>query len=268
MILRALRHRRQPAAAGQLPPVVHALTEGCRVYAIGDVHGHADLLGRMLETIDAEEARRPPATWTVELFLGDVIDRGPESRGVVDMLIEPPGGGRHRVCLRGNHEDCLLRFLAEPTVLATWRAFGGLETLASYGLSHRPLSTPEDFDAARIEFINKLPPAHKRFFEQTWLFYEQGGFFFAHAGVRPGVLLSEQTAEDLMYIRGPFVSYHGDFGKRIVHGHTPVAAVEVLPNRINVDTGAYATGRLSCVVIEGDRVDVLSVSRMPLKERA
>ncbi|NJL07024.1 MAG: serine/threonine protein phosphatase [Methylacidiphilales bacterium] len=267
MILRALRQR-QPTAVGREPACIYALSEGCRVYAVGDIHGRADLLRQMLETITEEEARRPPATWTLELFLGDVIDRGPDSRGVVDLLLAPPDGGRHRICLRGNHEDSLLRFLDDPAILATWRTFGGLETLASYGVSHRPLITPDDFDAARIEFASKLPLEHKKFFEQTWLFYEDGGFFFVHAGVRPGVPLHEQAAEDLLYIRGPFMTSEADFGKRIVHGHTPVPAVDIRANRINVDTGAYATGRLSCAVIEEDRVDVLTVGSQAARQWA
>jgi serine/threonine protein phosphatase 1 len=257
MILRALTQL-QPSA-GRPQERTFALSEGCRVFAIGDVHGHLGLLEAMLEAIAAEDARRPPATWSVEVFLGDVIDRGPESRGVVDLLLATPGGGRHRICLRGNHEDCLLHFLDDPAILMDWRAYGGLETLASYGVARRPLTSFEDLDAVRIEFAEKLPEAHKRFFENTWMFYQDGGFFFSHAGVRPGVALDHQAAEDLLYIRDPFISATALFEKRVVHGHTPVAAVDIRPNRINVDTGAYATGRLSCAVIEGDRVDVITV---------
>jgi serine/threonine protein phosphatase 1 len=235
------------------------LSEGCRVFAVGDIHGHSGLLAAMLQAIAEEDARRPPVPWSIEVFLGDVVDRGPDSRGVVDLLLEPAGGGRQRVCLRGNHEDCLLRFLKDPAILMDWRAYGGLETLASYGVGRRPLASFEDLEAVRIEFLAKLPEAHRRFFEDTWMFFEEGGFFFSHAGVRPGVPLAEQAIEDLLYIRDPFISAAVPFEKRVVHGHTPVAAVDIRPNRINVDTGAYATGRLSCAVIEGDRVDVLTV---------
>ncbi|NJL08188.1 MAG: serine/threonine protein phosphatase [Methylacidiphilales bacterium] len=235
------------------------MTEGCRVFAVGDIHGYSGLLKSMLQAIAAEDAKRPPAPWSVELFLGDVIDRGPDSRGVVDLLLAPPGGGRQRVCLRGNHEDCLLRFLQDPAILVDWRTCGGLETLDSYGVARRPLTSVDDLDAVRTEFVKKLPKEHKRFFEHTWMFYQDGGFFFSHAGVRPGVPLAAQATRDLLYIRDPFISSTTLFEKRIVHGHTPVEAVDIRPNRINVDTGAYATGRLSCAVIEGDRVDVLTV---------
>lgn len=248
-----------PRPAGPPQARTYSLSAGCRVFAVGDVHGHLDLLEQMLDAIAAEDARRPPAAWSIELFLGDAIDRGPESRGVIDLLLAPPGGGRQRVCLRGNHEDCLLRFLDDPSILLDWRAYGGLETLASYGVARRPLTSPDDLDAVRIEFLQKLPEAHRRYFEHTWMFYQEGGFFFSHAGIRPGVPLAEQAVEDLLYIRDPFLPAAAAFEKRVVHGHTPVAAVDIRPNRINVDTGAYATGRLSCAVIEGERVDVLSV---------
>jgi serine/threonine protein phosphatase 1 len=226
------------------------MPEGLRIYAVGDVHGRADLLGKILENI-AEDVEQRPAQEVVEVFLGDYVDRGPASRDVIEILMNTPPVGGVRHCLRGNHEEILLDFLAEPGVLMDWRRLGGFETLLSYGVAPRMSLQLDDATQLRDEFIAALPPAHLSFLRSTQLSFSAGGYFFVHAGIRPGTALEAQNPEDLLWIREPFLFSQRDHGKIIVHGHTPSEEPEVLANRINVDTGAFLTGRLTCAVLEG-----------------
>jgi len=161
--------------------------------------------------------------------------------------------------LRGNHEAMLLRFLAEPRSLEIWRGNGGLETLHSYGVDVSAAMRGEGFEAAREAFLTALPDSHRAFLEATELSATVGDYFFCHAGVRPGAPLSNQNADDLLWIRDGFLSYKRSFGKIVVHGHTPVARPEVRANRINIDTGAFATSVLTCLVLEGEDRRILSV---------
>lgn len=239
------------------PQVPH----GVRVYAIGDIHGRADLLEQMFKRIDADFAQAP-VPHRIEVFLGDYVDRGPASRQVLDLLIGR--GARHliergrthqTIFLKGNHEALLVDFIAHPSTLGDWQRLGGLETLMSYGLAafinkriHAELATA--FDKA-------LPPSHRRFLDDLKPSFVCGDYFFVHAGVRPGVALEKQRAEDLLWIRQEFLFCEEAFGKIIVHGHTPVMQPDIRPNRINIDTGAYATGRLSCLVLEADTMRIL-----------
>lgn len=245
MIRRFLK-RRQAKHAPRLP-------EGTRIYAIGDVHGRADLLDKVLSRIDAHVATHPIAR-PVHLFVGDYIDRGPASREVLDLLINC-SQGREMVFLRGNHDVFIGDFLKNPAVLRDWSRIGGLETLMSYGL--RP---PLNADAATQTELAKaleraLPQPHRAFLNGLISSFTCGGYFFAHAGVRPGVPLKKQREEDLLWIRDEFLLHEEDFGKIIVHGHTPVRELDIRPNRINIDTGAYVTGRLTCVILEGEKVE-------------
>lgn len=233
-------------SATPMPPTV---APGSRVYAIGDVHGRADLLAAVMERIARDDAARAPAQ-TTELFIGDVIDRGPDSRGVIDLLMAP--SPRRRVVLRGNHEEMMLRFLEDPSKFSAWRQVGAFETLMSYGLSRRPASKPREFAQLRNDCLDAIPETHLLFLRSTPLWHMDGDYLFVHAGVRPGVAFAQQQMEDLLWIREPFLSFTGDFGKHIVHGHTPVDAPQVLANRTNIDTGAYATGRLTCMVVDAD----------------
>jgi serine/threonine protein phosphatase 1 len=221
-----------------------------RVYAVGDVHGRADLLAQLLAQIDADlEAH--PAPRAMHVFLGDYIDRGPDSRGVLDLLIAR--GQRHEaIFLKGNHEVLVEEFLRNPESLATWRHVGGIETLLSYGI--RPSFNLDAGEHAMLaqRFADALPPAHRQFLGSLKRSFSCGDFFFVHAGVRPGVPLSQQTDDDLFWIRDEFLHSDEKFGKIIVHGHNPVMDVEFHPNRINIDTGAFVTGRLSCLRIESD----------------
>jgi serine/threonine protein phosphatase 1 len=185
-----------------------------------------------------------------------ITSTGPASREVLDLLINC-AQGREMVSLRGNHETFIMEFLQNPGVLRDWSKMGGLETLMSYGLT-----PPLNADAAAqkelaIALNSTLPKAHRDFLGNLTSSFSCGGFFFAHAGVRPGVPLTKQRDDDLLWIRDDFLLYEENFGKIIVHGHTPVRELDVRPNRINIDTGAYATGRLTCLIIEGDHFEPL-----------
>lgn len=226
-----------------------------RIYAIGDIHGRIDLLERTLREIDASLIRSP-ADNAFEIYLGDYIDRGPNSRQVLDRLIQR-SAARNTIFLKGNHEVYLAQFLQDPAILSEWRRYGGLETLMSYGL--KPSLRPDASE--RFELVRGLeatfPSSHREFLGNLKLFTDCGDFFFVHAGVRPRVPLIAQREADLLWIREDFLLFEEDFGKIVVHGHTPVREPDVRPNRINIDTGAYATGRLSCIMIEQDSVSIL-----------
>lgn len=226
------------------------LPDGVRIYAIGDVHGRSDLLKQLLTVIDVDLARSSPIR-PIQVFLGDYVDRGPDSRGVLDLLIERQHS-HETVFLKGNHEAFLMEVLHDPTKLQGWRQFGGLTTLMSYGTM--PTMNPNDEDQFRLidTFAKAMPASHLRFLSELQPSFSCGDFFFVHAGVKPGVPLAEQSEADLLWIREEFLSSEIDFGKYIVHGHTPVAAPDIHPNRINIDTGAYATGNLTLLTMQGD----------------
>jgi serine/threonine protein phosphatase 1 len=240
---------------GQTGDLEHDEGDETCIYAVGDIHGHADLLHELCARIDADIRKFRPAR-PIQVFLGDYIDRGPDSRDVIAMLDQ-----RRRthslVCLLGNHEACLLEFLVNPDMLAQWRQFGGLQTLMSYGLT--PSLNPDAAERRALAqtLVRQMPPAHLAFLRSLPITYSCGRYFFVHAGVRPGVALKQQRKEDLLWIRDDFLVSEDDFGKVVVHGHTPVHEAELLRNRINVDTGAYATGRLTCVKLEGARRTLL-----------
>jgi serine/threonine protein phosphatase 1 len=233
-------------------PSKASLPDGIRIYAIGDIHGCTDLLRVLLAQIESDEAQYP-CTRSIIVFLGDYIDRGPDSRGTVDLLLAC-ARVREVVILKGNHETFIRRFLDAPQSLNDWRSLGGLETLVSYGL--RPSLRRSHCDQERLsqELLAALPPEHLAFFESLPSSFICGDFVFVHAGVRPGIELRKQTEDDLLWIRDDFLHYSLPFEKFVVHGHTPVNAPDVRCNRANIDTGAFATGRLSCVVIEGREI--------------
>lgn len=228
---------------------------GVRVYAVGDIHGRADLLKAMFARIDLDMLERPAAR-PVEIYLGDYIDRGPASRDVLDQLIGR-SEQREMVCLKGNHEIYPAEFVRNPETLHEWAQIGGMDTLLSYGL--RPPVNPGDAELRSLasEFFAVMPDAHKAFLSQLPPNQTCGDFYFVHAGVRPGVALRDQDEQDLLWIREEFLQSEEDYGKIIVHGHTPVLEPEFKPNRINLDTGAYATGRLTCLVIDEDKLSLL-----------
>jgi serine/threonine protein phosphatase 1 len=236
------------------PPSVPA---GMRIYAIGDIHGRLDLLDQLLARIESDIAARaiPQAVY---VFLGDYIDRGPASRGTIDRLIEHSQRSTSTF-LKGNHELIAIRCLSEPELIDQWMRLGGLETVISYGVQPELLAG-KPIAELQAAFHNALPQSHFRFFRGLQNSFTCGDFFFAHAGVRPNVELSRQKESDLLWIRDEFLSSSVDFGKIIVHGHTPTLEIEVGSNRINIDTGAFATGRLTCLVIEGSSLSTIDTA--------
>jgi len=233
------------------------LPEGLRVYALSDIHGCADLLERAFDRIDSDVAQHHVARVGL-VFLGDYVDRGLDTYRTLDILLDR-ARGRSCVFLKGNHEEVLLGFLKDPTLLQDWRQFGGLQTLISYGL--KPSLNPsgaEIYDLAR-GFAAALPPAHRQFLERLVLSFTCGDYFFVHAGVRPGVPLDQQAEQDLLWIRDEFLASRKNFGKFVVHGHTPVREPDLHAHRLNIDTGAYATGRLTLLRLQGSDINFLDV---------
>jgi serine/threonine protein phosphatase 1 len=224
---------------------------GSRVYAIGDVHGRADLLGHMHQLIH-EDAYRRQALRNVVVYLGDYIDRGDESAAVIDLLLDRPLPSFERVHLKGNHEESLLRFLGDVTVGPAWFFYGGDATLRSYGVTPpSPAARVQELQRAQRDLAQRLPDRHRRFLEALTLAHEEGDYLFVHAGVRPGLPLQAQRPADLLWIRDEFLSSAEDFGKIIVHGHSITARPDVQRNRIGIDTGAFASNILTCLVLEG-----------------
>ncbi len=243
-ILNRFTTNRSPRGA---PP---ALPEGVRVYAVGDIHGRYDLLLEIYERIQADLSGNKPVH-SVGIFLGDYVDRGPSSRDVLAWISECKLVFNEWVFLRGNHEEALERFLAEPGIVDQWRQFGGFETLYSYGVTPPVDRSGEAIDSSHQEFVKVFPDRQRRLLAQMENHVIVGDYFFVHAGVRPGVALDQQETDDLLWIREPFLSSGADFGKFVVHGHTPVAEPDERVNRFNIDTGAYLTNRLTCLVLEG-----------------
>jgi serine/threonine protein phosphatase 1 len=224
--------------------------ETTRLYAIGDIHGRLDLLDRLIAAIEKDAKEQGGDSLTVTL--GDYVDRGPKSRGVLDRLSSNPFPGDF-VALKGNHEALLEAFLADPKSGVHWQHLGGLETLHSFGVRVSRLKGERNYEQASKELQAALTPEQMKFLASLRMSLTVGRYFLCHAGVRPGVPLDQQRDDDLLWIRDEFLDSDLDFGMVVVHGHTPVVEPQVKPNRINVDTGAFATGRLTCVVLEGDR---------------
>jgi Calcineurin-like phosphoesterase len=238
----------QKVAASEARKGSASVPAGKRVYAIGDIHGRADLLAEILARIDNDLKERPVSEST-EVFLGDYIDRGPQSRQVIDLLIARRRE-RDVVFLKGNHEACALQFLKEPTLLSEWSPMGGANTLLSYGVTPARGDDPGSQHETAKALHQAMPDIHRAFLNDLALSFTCGDFFFVHAGVRPGTPLQMQTQQDLLWIREDFLLHEEAFGKIVVHGHTPVYEPDIQPNRINIDTGAYATGRLTCLVLD------------------
>ena len=226
------------------------LPAGRRVYAIGDVHGRLDLLDELLAKVEADDAARPKAQ-TVVVFLGDLIDRGPASAEVIERVrtYRPPG--MRVVALCGNHEEVLLRLLrGEGEIIQDWLRFGGAECARSYSLDPAALNRMSTGDA--IEKLRKaIPREHRDFLRRLTDTLSVGGYIFVHAGMRPGVAIGDQAQADRRWIREPFLAHDEDHGQVVVHGHTISPEVEHRPNRIGIDTGAYRTGVLTALGLEG-----------------
>jgi len=233
-------------------PAPSKVPPGLRLYAIGDIHGRADLLAELLAAIAADADRRAAKNRLV--YLGDYVDRGPDSAAVVELVLDGAPPGFRVVALMGNHEEMMLRFLAGAIELGrTWMLNGGNTTLESYGVEPPEwLGGDAVFERARDELDQRLPTRHRRFFEGLALTHEAGDYLFVHAGVRPGVPLSRQLSQDLLWIRDEFLDSEEMFEKRIVHGHSIAPRPMIHPNRIGIDTGAYASGTLTALVLEGN----------------
>jgi serine/threonine protein phosphatase 1 len=233
--------RRQSGPAG---------ARGWRAYAVGDIHGRLDLLEELLDKIHADIARRPSRK-VLLVFVGDLIDRGPSSAQVVERLRTYRHPGVRPMFLLGNHEEVLLRILkGESELITKWRWFGGAECLASYGVDRDRLASLTDEEALPV-VREAVPKTHVEFLESFDDSCRFGDYLFVHAGIRPGVEIDQQKQSDLRWIREPFLFDETDHGFVVVHGHTIRPEVEMRPNRIGIDTGAYRSGVLSALAIEG-----------------
>ena len=250
--MRWFSRRKTQAAVPEHGPAYRA---GERLYCIGDIHGRADLLARLHRMIERDAAGFSGRVQV--LYLGDYIDRGHQSREVIESLVSAPLADCESVFLRGNHEQAMLDFLDYPEATAGWLRFGGRETLLSYGvsISHMPLM--KDVSRLAGELRERLPASHLDFLQETLLSWRAGDYYFVHAGVRPGVDLEDQHFEDQLWIREEFIESVDYHGAVIVHGHTISDEAEILPNRIGIDTGAFHSGRLTGLVLEGSEQRLL-----------
>ncbi len=249
--VRGLFGRRGQAAWATVPESP-AAPDGHRLYAIGDIHGRADLLRQLQALIAEDAASAPESLQKTVIYLGDYVDRGLESKAVIDLVAGNPPADLAAVRLKGNHEETMLYFLNDVTIGPAWFAMGGDATAYSYGVGlPKGLSQKARFDHAWRELHQHMPAAHVSFLSDLRLSYTAGDYMFVHAGVRPGVALDQQNAEDLLWIRDEFLSATSGWDKVIVHGHSASHRPQSLPHRIGVDTGAYATNVLTCLVLEG-----------------
>lgn len=230
-----------------------------RVYAIGDIHGRADLLQKMHSAIAEHAAAASPAENYI-VYLGDYVDRGLQVKTVMEILTAGPPDGFIPIYLKGNHEEMLFAFLENAGTLEGWLALGGRATLLSYGVSV-PVLFPGSARAEEIRrtFLAAFPKSHYDFLSDLKICFQAGDYLFVHAGIRPGVAMEKQDPGDFISIREPFLSGYKDLRFRVVHGHNITGEPEILPARIGVDTGAFATGRLSCVMLEGSRLAHLTI---------
>lgn len=238
-----------PASGPDFQPAPGSLPPGHRVYAIGDIHGCDDQLATLHALVATDLAARPVGC-PLLLHLGDYVDRGPDSARVVARLAGgPPLAGVPAVNLMGNHERTMLDALAgERAAVTDWRISGGREALKSWGL---------DADADPASWIEGIPTRHLAFVRGLALHHRLGGYLFVHAGLRPGLPLEAQSADDLLRIRHSFLNSEADFGAVVVHGHSPTRGPVVRANRIGIDTGAVYGRELTCLVLEGDRLAFL-----------
>lgn len=232
--------------------------EGIRLYAIGDVHGRLDLLARMHDRIAAEIERDRPADWRV-IHLGDYVDRGPDSAGVLDLLARRMADDTRVLSVVGNHDLGFLEFLAAPRGDGLFATHGGVDTARSYGVA-LDVRDPLALATGWAELDAAVPPRHRDCLAGLPYSVTLGDFYFCHAGIRPGIPLSDQSPTDLVWIRQEFHRWPHLHPKVVVHGHTSRAEPEVLPNRVNVDTAAWQSGMLTALAIEGTDKRFLTVT--------
>ncbi len=244
-----------------------AIPAGHRVYAVGDVHGNDDLLGELIGKIEADIASRKAAEVTI-VFLGDLIDRGPQSCQVVERLRRYRPLGVRVEFLTGNHEEVLLRILnGEGNLVKDWLRFGGAQCARSYGLSSSNLGEmhPDQVIAA---LRSAIPSEHQAFLASFADTLRAGDYLFVHAGIRPNVPLGEQVQADLRWIRDPFLDHPARHEAMVVHGHTVSSEVEEAPGRIGIDTGAYLHGVLTAIGLERDQRWYIEARRARSSDRA
>ena len=243
MALKSLFSRKLP------PPTPHSIAAGERIYAIGDIHGRRDCLDDLLIRIGEDDRARGAARTTI-VFLGDLVDRGPESMGVIDRLVQL-SQVRPCILLMGNHEEVFIdAWEGDQAAARLFHRIGGRETLLSYGV------TVADYDAADFERLivllaTHVPAEHIAFLRGFRDTYRSGDYLFVHAGIRPGTPIDAQRPADMRWIRDKFLDDPRDHGVVVVHGHSITAQVEEHPNRVGIDTGAYASGKLTAIGLEG-----------------
>lgn len=228
--------------------------DGVRLYAIGDVHGRLDLLEELHRRIQDEIERDRPADWRI-IHLGDYVDRGRQSRGVVERLMAMQRADARVIALAGNHDLGLLDFLAASSTESLFMLYGGIETAASYGVAFGG----RELERFHAELAAAVPQSHLDFLRGCRFSAGFGDFFFCHAGIRPGVPLERQSPDDLVWIREPFLAHADLHPKVVVHGHTITRRPEVLVNRVNVDTGAWRSDVLTALAVEGSEKRLLAV---------
>lgn len=229
----------------------HAVPEGQRVYAIGDVHGRLDLLDQLLALIEEDSAARGGGAQTRLVFLGDYVDRGPASAGVVDRLLELRAGPIPTRFLAGNHEEVFLKAIGgDEKLVRFFIRIGGRPTVLSYGITEEDYGRMS-YAELSAELLRRVPRRHVDFLATLEDLIEVGDYVFVHAGLRPGVAFEQQTVGDLRWIREGFLRSGANHGRMVVHGHTITDDVDERPNRIGIDTGAFASGRLTAVGLEG-----------------
>lgn len=240
-------------------PVKACAPDGAVIYAIGDIHGRLDLLDEIHRRIAADAAARGAPDGTL-VYLGDYVSRGPDSRRVVERVLEWLPPGFRRITLKGNHEDLLLRCHAgEFEAARHWLDYGGIEALGSYGVEVSALAERDEAYIAEIcrRFAAAVPEAQLDFFRRLEVSHRAGDYFFVHGGIRPGIALERQSARDCMWIRKTFLNSRAVHGAVVVHGHSISPKPEQRRNRIGIDTGAYRSGVLTCLVLEGEKRKIL-----------
>ena len=248
-------------------PGIHFLDahgpDDMRLYAIGDVHGRLDLLAAMHRRIESELEWKPVRDWRV-IHLGDYVDRGPDSKGVIDFLIEARERDPRHLMLAGNHDIGFLDFLRTPEPEGLFMRYGGVQTALSYGVSLNAdaswFGKTETMRRGHQALLEAVPQSHVDFLRSLPFSLTSGDFFFCHAGIRPGIPLDKQNPQDLIWIRDVFHDHTGLFPKIVVHGHTPVPEAEVMANRVNVDTLAWQSGMLSALVVDGPDKRILTMT--------